>query len=158
MKAVIVDFGFGPIRIPCSLSELGIPEFGEPVRHRPVKQKEAPAKDDLTVGDMIKEYARLNDMSPLTAKLFLLKLPDYLRFQALLRSAAVILDKKYPDHINNAKVDKYYTIDMSNGRVCEVPKSKVKNFRHFAAFRSLEDIKKATKVLRPFIKSLWPNE
>lgn len=158
MKAVIVDFGFGPIRIPCPLSGLETSEFERPVKHRPVKQKEAPAKNDLTVEDMIKEYARLNDMSPLTAKLFLLKFPDYLGFQALLRSAAVILDKKYPDHINNAKVDKYYTIDMSNGRVCEVPKGRVKNFRHFAAFRSLEDIKKATKVLRPLIKSLWPNE
>lgn len=122
------------------------------------KSEKSPAEESLTYDALVKEYARLSGVDPAFAVGVLKSIPDYLGFQALLRSAAVILDRKYPDHINNAKVDKYYTIDMSNGRVCEVPKGKVKNFRHFAAFRSLEDIKKATKLLRPFIKSLWPNE
>lgn len=89
---------------------------------------------------------------------FLSVMPDYARFSVILRAMAVLIDRKYPDHINNADVDKYYTIDMSNGRVCEVPKGRIKNFRNFAAFRTLEDIKMATKVLRPFIKKLWPSE
>lgn len=89
---------------------------------------------------------------------FLSVMPDYARFSVILRALAVLIDRKYPDHINNADVDKYYTIDMSNGRVCEVPKGRIKNFRNFAAFRTLEDIKMATKVLRPFIKKLWPSE
>lgn len=122
------------------------------------KSGESPAEENLTYDSMIKEYARLNGVDYDFAVSIFRSIPDYLGFQALLRSAAVILDKKYPDHINNAKVDKYYTIDMSNGRVCEIPKGKVKNFRNFAAFRSLEDIKKATKALRPFMKHLWPNE
>ena len=122
------------------------------------KSEESPADESLTYDILVKEYARLNGADYNFAGGVLRNIPDYLGFQALLRSAAVILDRKYPDHINNANVDKYYTIDMSNGRVCEVPKSKVKNFRHFAAFRSLEDIKKATKALRPFMKHLWPNE
>lgn len=122
------------------------------------KSEKSPAEENLTYDSMIEEYARLNGVDSGFARSILSSIPDYLGFQALLRSAAVILDKKYPDHINNANVDKYYTIDMSNGRVCEVPKGKVKNFRHFAAFRSLEDIKKATKALRPFMKHLWPNE
>lgn len=93
-----------------------------------------------------------------TAKEFLTAMPGYAGFSVVLRALAVLLDRKYPDHINNADVDKYFTIDMTNGRVCEVPKSKIKNFRNFAAFRSIDDIKIATKVLRPFIKELWPNE
>lgn len=93
-----------------------------------------------------------------TAREFLAAMPDYARFSVILRALAVLIDRKYPDHINNASVDKYFTIDMTNGRVCEVPKGRIKNFRNFAAFRSIDDIKIATKILRPFIKELWPNE
>ena len=93
-----------------------------------------------------------------TAREFLTAMPNYAGFSVILRAFAVLIDRKYPDHINNADVDKYFTIDMTNGRVCEVPKGKIKNFRNFAAFRSIDDIKIATKVLRPFIKELWPNE
>lgn len=93
-----------------------------------------------------------------TAKEFLTAMPSYTGFSVVLRALAVLIDRKYPDHINNADVDKYFTIDMTNGRVCEVPKGRIKNFRNFAAFRSIDDIKIATKVLRPFIKELWPNE
>lgn len=92
------------------------------------------------------------------AKEFLAAMPDYARFSVILRAFAVLIDRKYPDHINNADVDKYFTIDMTNGKVCEVPKGKIKNFRNFAAFRSIDDIKIATKILRPSIKKLWPNE
>lgn len=93
-----------------------------------------------------------------TAKEFLAAMPDYAGFSVVLRALAVLIDRKYPDHINNANVDKYFTIDMTNGKVCEVPKGKIKNFRNFAAFRSIDDIKIATKILRPSIKELWPNE
>lgn len=93
-----------------------------------------------------------------TAKEFLAAMPDYAEFSVVLRALAVLIDRKYPDHINNADVDKYFTIDMTNGKVCEVPKGKIKNFRNFAAFRSIDDIKIATKILRPSIKELWPNE
>lgn len=85
-------------------------------------------------------------------------LPDYIKFEMMLRAAAVLIDRKYPDHINNAKVDKYYTINMTDGKVCEVPKKSIKNFRNFAAFRTLDDIKIATKLLRPLMKHIWPSE
>ena len=93
-----------------------------------------------------------------TAKEFLAAMPDYAGFSVVLRALAVLIDRKYPDHINNADVDKYFTIDMTNGKVCEVPKGRIKNFRNFAAFRNIDDIKIATKILRPSIKELWPNE
>lgn len=85
-------------------------------------------------------------------------LPDYIKFEMMLRAAAVLIDRKYPDHINNAKVDKYFTINMTDGKVCEVPKKSIKNFRNFAAFRTLDDIKIATKLLRPLMKHIWPSE
>lgn len=93
-----------------------------------------------------------------TAAEFLALMPGYARFSIILKALAVLIDRKYPDHINNADVDKYFTVDMTNGRVCEVPKGKIKNFRNFGAFRSIDDIKIATKILRPLIKELWPNE
>lgn len=124
----------------------------------PEEKKEEKKEPEITYETMAAVYAELNNLDFDEAACILQEIPDYLGFQAMLRSAAVILDRQYPDHINEAEVDKYYTIDMSNGRVCEVPKGKIKNFRHFAAFRSLEDIKKATKALRPFMKHLWPNE
>ena len=93
-----------------------------------------------------------------TAKEFLTAMPDYARFSVILRAFAVLIHTNYPAHINNAHVAKYFTIDMTNARVCEVPKGQLHNFRNFAAFRSIDDIKIATKILRPFIKELWPNE
>ena len=93
-----------------------------------------------------------------TAEEFLTIMPDYAEFSVILRTLAILIDRKYPDHINNANIDKYFTIDMTNGKVCEVPKGKIKNFKNFAAFRSIDDIKIATKILRPFIKELWPDE
>lgn len=98
------------------------------------------------------------DFAKQTIAKLLSVMPFYAMFLTLLRALAVLIDRKYSDHINNANVDKYYTIDMTNGRVCEVPKGKIKNFRNFAAFRSVDDIKIATKILRPFIKKMWPNE
>ena len=129
-------------------------------RANPSKKKEETSTEidmnevlDLIGKWVVKEGA---DHKMVTALLGLM--PDYASFAVLLRAVAVIIDRKYPDHINNAAVDKYFTLDMSNGRVCEVPKGRIKNFRCFAAFRTLEDIKIATKLLRPLIKVLWPNE
>lgn len=119
-----------------------------------------PKHEKITLNDAIALVGRWNLKIPkydVTVK-YLSLMPGYARFSVLLRAFAVLIDRKYPDHINNADVDKYYTIDMSNGRVCEVPKGKVKNFKNFAAFRTLGDIKIATKILRPFMKELWPSE
>lgn len=89
---------------------------------------------------------------------FLKFMPCFASFAVLMKATAIIIDRKYPNHIKDADVDKYFTLDMANGRVCEVPKEKIKNFKCFAAFRSIEDIKVATKMFRPLIKVLWPNE
>lgn len=68
----------------------------------------------------------------------------------LLREVAVILDRQYPDHIENS--DKIYTIDMAKGEIVEVKDiHKIKNFRNFAAFRTIRDAVTAKKVLKDFM-------
>ena len=120
------------------------------------KEPKIPTLDDAVA--LVSTWLMGTSNAKNTAREFLAIMPDYARFSVILRALAVLTDRKYPDHINNADVDKYFTIDMTNGRVCEVPKGRIKNFRNFAAFRSIGDIKIATKILRPFIKELWSNE
>lgn len=68
----------------------------------------------------------------------------------LLREAAIILDRQYPDHIENS--EKIYTIDMAKGEIVEIKDiHKIKNFRNFAAFRNIQDAVTAKKVLKDFM-------
>ena len=131
------------------------------VRLGVLKEYGVPKAENITINDMFKligEWIVGTPDAVGTIVELLNTLPDYIKFEMMLRAAAVLIDRKYPDHINNAKVDKYYTINMTDGKVCEVPKKSVKNFRNFAAFRTLDDIKIATKLLRPLMKHIWPSE
>lgn len=75
----------------------------------------------------------------------------------LLREVAVILDRQYPDHIENSK--KIYTIDMAKGEVVEVKDiHKIKNFRNFAAFRTIRDAVTAKKVLKDFMLAAFSKD
>ena len=131
------------------------------VRLGVLKEYGSPKAENITINDMFKligEWIVGTPDAVGTIVELLNTLPDYIKFEMMLRAAAVLIDRKYPDHINNAKVDKYYTINMTDGKVCEVPKKSIKNFRNFAAFRTLDDIKIATKLLRPLMKHIWPSE
>lgn len=131
------------------------------VRLGVLKEYGVPKAENITIKDMFKligEWIVGTPDAVGTIIELLNTLPDYIKFEMMLRAAAVLIDRKYPDHINNAKVDKYYTINMTDGKVCEVPKKSIKNFRNFAAFRTLDDIKIATKLLRPLMKHIWPSE
>ena len=131
------------------------------VRLGVLKEYGVPKAENITINDMFKLIGEWIVGTPDAVETIielLNTLPDYITFEMMLRAAAVLIDRKYPDHINNAKVDKYYTINMTDGKVCEVPKKSIKNFRNFAAFRTLDDIKIATKLLRPLMKHIWPSE
>ena len=131
------------------------------VRLGVLKEYGVPKAENITINDMFKligEWIVGTPDAVGTIVELLNTLPDYIKFEMMLRAAAVLIDRKYPDHINNAKVDKYYTINMTDGKVCEVPKKSIKNFRNFAAFRTLDDIKIATKLLKPLMKHIWPSE
>lgn len=131
------------------------------VRLGVLKEYGVPKAENITIKDMFKLIGEWIVGTPDAIETIielLNTLPDYIKFEMMLRAAAVLIDRKYLDHINNAKVDKYFTINMTDGKVCEVPKKSIKNFRNFAAFRTLDDIKIATKLLRPLMKHIWPSE
>ena len=142
-------------------NKLGAATAERLVRLGVLKEYGVPKAENITINDMFKligEWIVGTPDAVGTIVELLNTLPDYRKFEMMLRAAAVLIDRKYPDHINNAKVDKYYTINMTDGKVCEVPKKSIKNFRNFAAFRTLDDIKIATKLLRPLMKHIWPSE
>ena len=75
--------------------------------------------------------------------------------QIVLREIAIELDKKYDDHIN--KSEKIYAISPQDGRIHEVNKKTVKNYKAFPAFRSIEDAKIACSLIREHLKSIFSN-
>jgi hypothetical protein len=74
-------------------------------------------------------------------------------FDLILKACAVELDKHYPDHIS--KSPNIYAISSINGHIVEVDKNQVKNYRNFAAFRTIEDARFAREVLQPLLKDMY---
>lgn len=95
-----------------------------------------PVKMDYYLGN-------LNDISPIAT------------FNIILREVAVWLDEKYVDHIE--KSEKIYGISPLDGRIHEICKAHIKNYRNFSAFRTIEDAKIACKILKPVIKAMFSN-
>ena len=71
----------------------------------------------------------------------------------ILREIAIELDNKYPDHISNSP--EIYVISMFDGRITKANKSLIKNYRNFAAFRSVEDAKIACNIVKPILKEMF---
>lgn len=75
-------------------------------------------------------------------------------FSILLREVAIVLDEKYDNHIKNS--EEIYVISCLNGEISKVKDlNKIKNFKNFAAFRSLEDAITAKKILEEPMKQLF---
>ena len=73
-------------------------------------------------------------------------------FSMVLREIAVELDKKYKDHIG--KSPEIYVISMLDGRITKVNKAHIRNYRNFAAFRTIEDAKIACRITRDILKEM----
>lgn len=82
---------------------------------------------------------------------------DYLNpmsaFSIVLREIAIWLDMKYKDHIENS--EHIYTISTLDGRIHEINKKYIKNYRNFAAFRTVEDARFACSILRDQLKDMF---
>lgn len=76
-------------------------------------------------------------------------------FNIVAREVAIELDKKYKDHIENS--EKIFVISSLDGRIHEVCKAHIKNYRNFAAFRTLDDAKFACKLLSRQLKGMFSN-
>lgn len=74
-------------------------------------------------------------------------------FSMILREVAIELDKKYEDHIE--KSPEIYVISMFDGKITKANKAHIKNYRNFAAFRSIEDAKTACSIVREILKELF---
>lgn len=74
-------------------------------------------------------------------------------FSMILREIAIELDKKYVDHIcNNPEI---YVVSMFDGRITKANKANIKNYRNFAAFRSIEDARIACRITKDILKEMF---
>ena len=72
----------------------------------------------------------------------------------LLREVAIVLDEKYDNHIENSK--EIYVISCLSGEISKVKDlNKIKNFKNFAAFRTLKDALAAKHILKDPMKQLF---
>ena len=76
-------------------------------------------------------------------------------FSMVLREIAIELDKKYEDHID--KSPEIYVISTLDGRITKANKAHIKNYRNFAAFRTIEDAKIACTITRDILKEMFKN-
>ena len=74
-------------------------------------------------------------------------------FQMLLKELAVIMDRKYEDHIK--KCNGIYFFDLLRGKIMHVPVTEKLNFRIFSAFRTKEDIREALHLLQSLIRKIY---
>lgn len=77
-------------------------------------------------------------------------------FSMVLREIAVELDKKYEDHIENSP--EIYIISILDGRITKANKAYIKNYRNFAAFRTIEDAKIACRIVKPILKEMFKSK
>lgn len=76
-------------------------------------------------------------------------------FSMVLREIAIELDKKYEDHIE--KSSEIYVISLFDGRITKANKAHIRNYRNFAAFRTIEDAKIACTITRDILKEMFKN-
>ena len=75
-------------------------------------------------------------------------------FSILLREVAIVLDEKYDNHIENSK--EIYVISCLSGEIIKIKDlNKIKNFKNFAAFRTLDDALAAKHILKDPMKQLF---
>ena len=77
-------------------------------------------------------------------------------FSMVLREIAIELDKKYEDHIE--KSPEIYVISMLDGRITKANKAHIKNYRNFAAFRTIEDAKIACRITKDILKEMFKSK
>lgn len=80
-------------------------------------------------------------------------LPLAIRFSMLLKEIAIDIDKSYPDHIKKSK--DLFIISNLDGQIHQVNSEYLKNFLHFAAFRSKKDAKIAYNIVKPYISQMF---
>lgn len=142
----------------CSeLSILVTPESIPMLKKAGIIAEEGDPGVKILSGDMIVErLAKKQGWKPQKMMNYLVNLADInpaAWFNTVLREVAVILDEEYEDHIENSP--EIYVISMFDGRITKANKAHIKNYRNFAAFRSVEDARIACRFLKGSLKELF---
>lgn len=151
----IIDSPFGPITIEeVTLSEKTLPRL---VEEGIVSVKEYNEGTHTDIEYYITHLALRIGWAPENLIRYLdnlSKINETAILSILLKEVAIVLDKKYTDHIENS--EEIYSISLTNGEITKVKDlNRIKNFRNFAAFRTLEDCMQAKEILKPIMKGLF---
>lgn len=152
--AKVLNTAYGPIVLEViEINDKSIPELIE----EGVLISGTPESTKLNIQTCIEHLAKrikwnTNNLDKYLENLY--KIYPIAVFSILLRELAIILDEKYPNHIENSK--EIWCISAVDGEIKKIKDvTKIKNFRNFAAFRTLEDAKIAKEVMKEALSDLF---
>ena len=145
------------IPIPIAQIEINKTTLPDLIKHGIIVAEGSDSDIDITIEGAIQHLAnRIGWNKENLEKYFnnLYKISPAAVFEIVLKEVAILLDKKYPNHISNSK--EIWVINKVNGEIQKLKDmSKIKSFQHFAAFRSLEDALVAKKIMAPALQDLY---
>lgn len=145
--------------IPVPVAQIEINETTLPdlIKHGIVVTEGSDSDIDITIEGAVQHLAnRIGWNKENLERYFsnLYKISPAAVFEIILKEVAILLDKKYPNHVSNSK--EIWIINKVNGEIQKLKDmSKIKSFQHFAAFRSLEDAKIACRITRDILKEMF---
>lgn len=145
------------IPIPIAQVEINKTTLPDLIKHGIVVAEGSDSNIDITIEGAVQHLAnRIGWNKENLERYFnnLYKISPAAVFEIILKEVAILLDKKYSNHISNSK--EIWVINKVNGEIQKLKDmSKIKSFQHFAAFRSLEDARVARRVMAPALKNLY---
>ena len=145
------------IPIPIAQVEINKTTLPDLIKHGIIVAEGSDSDIDITIEGAIQHLAnRIGWNKENLERYFnnLYKISPAAAFEIVLKEVAILLDEKYPDHINNS--NEIWVINKVNGEIQKLKDmSKIKSFQHFAAFRSLEDAKTACRITRDILKEMF---
>ena len=145
------------IPIPIAQIEINKTTLPDLIKHGIIVAEGSDSDIDITIGGAIQHLANRIGWNKKNLEKYLsnlYKISPAAAFEIVLKEVAILLDEKYPDHINNS--NEIWVINKVNGEIQKLKDmSKIKSFQHFAAFRSLDDALIAKKIMAPVLQDLY---
>ena len=145
------------IPIPIAQVEINKTTLPDLIKHGIIVAEGSDSDIDITIEGAIQHLANRIGWNKENLEKYLsnlYKISPAAAFEIVLKEVAILLDEKYPDHINNS--NEIWVINKVSGGVQKLKDlSKIKSFQHFAAFRSIEDAKIACRITRDILKEMF---
>ena len=145
------------IPLPIAQVEINKTTLPDLIKHGIIVAEGSDSDIDITIEGAIQHLANRIGWNKENLEKYLsnlYKISPAAAFEIVLKEVAILLDEKYPGHINNSK--EIWVINKVNGEIQKLKDmSKIKSFQHFAAFRSLEDALVAKKIMAPTLQDLY---